>query len=97
MNIKEALVEKVQQSLQGHLQDPDISLVPDEEYGVLVRVISPTFEHMHDYDRQKLVWGRLLEDLNKLERRRLEFVFTNSPSEMEARRQAAQGTSSSAR
>ncbi|HEU5118573.1 MAG TPA: hypothetical protein VFT74_18385 [Isosphaeraceae bacterium] len=97
MNIKEALVEKVRQSLHGHLQDPDISLVPDEEFGVLVRVISPTFEHMDDYDRQKLVWGRLLEDLNRLERRRLEFVFTNSPSEMEARRLAARVDSSPAR
>ena len=51
---------------------------------VLAAVISPAFEAMDKYDRQTLVWGKLLDDLGDEDSRRVEFVYTATPGELEA-------------
>ena len=45
------------------------------------RSSTPAFETMDEYDRQLLVWGKILEKLDDQEQRRVEFVHTTAPSE----------------
>jgi hypothetical protein len=59
--------------------------IESEEFGrVVAEVLSPAFETMPEYERQELVWGKLLERLDDYEQTRVEFVHTTAPSEREA-------------
>jgi acid stress-induced BolA-like protein IbaG/YrbA len=56
--------------------------IESEELGrVVAEVISPAFETMDEFDRQGLVWEKILERLDDQEQRRVEFVHTTAPSE----------------
>ena len=56
--------------------------IESEEYGrVVAEVLSPAFETMDELDRQRFVWGKILERLDDQEQRRVEFVHTTAPSE----------------
>jgi hypothetical protein len=56
--------------------------IESEEYGrVVAEVLSPAYETMDEYERQELVWGKILERLDDQEQRRVEFVHTTAPSE----------------
>ena len=43
--------------------------------------VSPIFEAMNDGQRQRLVWDRILALLDYRDQERVEFVYTNAPSE----------------
>jgi acid stress-induced BolA-like protein IbaG/YrbA len=47
-------------------------------------VVAPVFEGMHEIERQERVWETLLDELSDTEAEFLEFVFTESPSELAA-------------
>ncbi len=56
--------------------------IESEEHGrVVAEVLSPAFETMPEYERQELVWGKLLEKLDDYEQTLVEFVHTTAPSE----------------
>ncbi len=95
MKYEEVLVEKIRRSLEKHLDNPVVEYV-DRDFGLLARVISPTFEGMEENRRQTLVWGCILESLSIPDRRDIAFLFTYSPSELKARRQEAEARSTAA-
>jgi acid stress-induced BolA-like protein IbaG/YrbA len=64
------------------VQDPTIEMHAGDGYHLLATVVSPTFEGMDEFDRQDLVWGHLREHLDMGARARIEFVFTDAPSEL---------------
>jgi acid stress-induced BolA-like protein IbaG/YrbA len=75
---------KVQKVLEGlDLADLEVRILDNRGTRVLVAVISPEFENMDEGDRQELVWGKLLDELGDEDSRRVEFVFTDTPSEIE--------------
>ncbi len=75
---------KVKQVLeQLDLADLEVRILENRGSRVLVAVISPAFEEMDEADRQELVWGKLLDELGDYESRRVEFVFTDTPKEIE--------------
>ncbi len=76
--------ELLSRSMEGHLESPQIEVKEGDPYRYLVNVISPTFEGMEDFDRQRIVWRRVYETIDEEEHRWIEFIFTNSPSDMAA-------------
>lgn len=74
--------EKLKQSLQGYVQDPAVSALPGDFSKVLGVIISPTFEGMDEARRQEIVWDRVLNTFDETERRSIEFLYTDAPSEV---------------
>jgi hypothetical protein len=74
--------DKVKKVLE-ELQLPGLEVeIESEEFGrVVAEVLTPAFETMPDYERQELVWGKILERLDDQEQGRVEFVHTTAPSE----------------
>lgn len=78
------LEEKVKRLLEGlDLAAPRIKILDHHGLKILAQVVSPSFETMDEGDRQRLVWGKLLDELPDRESRMVEFVYTDSPSEIE--------------
>ncbi len=77
--------DKLTQSLDGYVERPVIDTLPSGIYKIDVGVVSPTFEGMNEARRQEIVWGRVLETFEVDEWRRIEFIYTDSPSEAAAR------------
>ncbi len=48
---------------------------------MLMYVVSPSFEDMDDGDRQHLIWAHALKIFDYDEQDRIEFIFTEAPSE----------------
>jgi stress-induced morphogen len=65
------------------LDEPRIQVYPASigKYKYFGAIISKTFEGMNEAARQRLVWQRILDTLDDSDQRRVEFVYTNSPSE----------------
>jgi hypothetical protein len=82
MDLKE-FEEKLKKSLEGYLQSPDISAIPGDLTTVLGVIVSPSFEGLDEGERQEIVWDRVLKTFNEDERRQVEFLYTNAPSEVE--------------
>jgi hypothetical protein len=85
------LEEKVKKLLEGlEIVKPEVRIIDHYGLRILAQVVSPSFETMDEGDRQVLVWGKLLDELPDRESRMVEFVYTDSPSEIEeAEAQAA--------
>ena len=79
-------VKKVLEEIE--LPDLEVEIESEERGRVVAEVLSPAFETMDEFDRQGLVWGKILERLDDQEQRRVEFVHTTAPSE---RAEASQG------
>jgi hypothetical protein len=87
------LEEKVKKLLESlEIVDPEVRILKHYGLRILAQVVSPSFETMDEGDRQTLVWGKLLDDLPDRESRMVEFVYTDSPSEI-AEAEAADHTS----
>jgi hypothetical protein len=84
--------ELLRQSMEGHLESPKVDVIEDEPFRFLGNIISPTFEGMEDWERQEFVWGRVYQTFNEEDRRWLDFLFTNTPSEMAAYAEANEQT-----
>jgi hypothetical protein len=77
------LEEKVQKRLEGlEIVDPKVRIIKNYGLRILAQVVSPSFETMDEGDRQVFVWGKLLDDLPDRESLMVEFVYTDSPSEI---------------
>ena len=75
-------LEEVLKSLPVESVDVEVrSTSPSRVIGL---VESPTFEGMEDHERQALVWRHILDHMDEPERVRVEFVFTDAPSETAA-------------
>ncbi len=74
---------KLQERLAGRLAEPTVQVIPSEFYKVMILVVSPTFEGMDEADRQEIVWDCVLNDFDVTERRQIEFIYTDAPSERE--------------
>jgi hypothetical protein len=74
--------DRLRRSLDGSLEDLDVSARPGDFSRVLVFVVSPTFEGMDEGDRQEIVWRHVLDDLEPADRKRIEFIYTDAPSEV---------------
>lgn len=74
--------DKFQRSLTGVLKEPSVSA--DEGYPgkFLVYVLSPTFEGLDEGERQEIVWEQVFKCLDEDEQERIEFIFTEAPSEV---------------
>ena len=72
-------VKKVLEELD--LPGLQVEIESEERGRVVAEVLSPAFETMDEFDRQGLVWGKILERLDDSEQRRVEFVHTTAPSE----------------
>jgi acid stress-induced BolA-like protein IbaG/YrbA len=84
MNSLERFREKLRRSMEGHLESPRVDVIEGDPYRFLGIIVSPTFEGMEDFDRQELVWQRVYKTIDEEDRRRIEFLFTNAPSEVTA-------------
>lgn len=56
---------------------------PGSAYSVMAQVVSPDYELMDEADRQAMVWRLIHKELTTDEQRRVEFVYTDAPSELE--------------
>ena len=75
---------RVREALQKlDLIDLEIRFLNNRGTRVLVSVISPGFVEMDEGERQELVWGKLLDELGDYDSRRVEFVFTDTPKEID--------------
>jgi hypothetical protein len=77
------LKEQVRKLLEGlEIETPQVNILDHYGLRILAQVISPSFEMMNEHDRQVLVWGKLLDELPDEDSRMVEFVYTESPSEI---------------
>jgi hypothetical protein len=81
MDLKE-FEEKLKKGLEDYLESPEISAIPGDLTTVLGVIVSPTFESLDEADRQEIVWDRVFKTFNEEERRQIEFLYTNAPSEV---------------
>jgi acid stress-induced BolA-like protein IbaG/YrbA len=79
MDMKER-VKRILEQLE--LNNPQVSILEVSGAGILAQVVSDSFQGMEDWERQRLVWSKLLEDLGDDKSRWVEFVFTDTPSEL---------------
>lgn len=75
--------ERVKRVLEGiDVADPEVQILENRGTRILASVVSPSYETMDEGDRQSMVWGRLIDELGDYDSRRVEFVYTDSPSEV---------------
>lgn len=87
MKLFKDIDQRLETSLQGlPIDSPEIRIFPSDtaKLRYFARVVSKTFEGMNEARRQALVWNRLLNTLDDSDQRRVEFVFTDAPSERPA-------------
>ncbi len=85
------LKERLKESFGKRLSKPDIQIVYagwggagwSDSARALISVVSPDFERMEEGRRQEIVWEQLLEDFEPDERDRIDFVYTDAPSELD--------------
>jgi acid stress-induced BolA-like protein IbaG/YrbA len=62
----------------------EVEIESEERGRVVMEVLSPAFETMPEYERQELIWAKLLEKLDDYEQTLVEFVHTTAPSGRDA-------------
>jgi len=87
MDIKERLAESLKKI---DLDDPIIRVVPGDHHRVVGIIVSPTFEGKDEAERQDIVWDRVLKDLDDQDQSRIEFLYTDTPSERPIERLASE-------
>jgi len=63
----------------------DLEVTVEEGRGrrLVAVVTTPDFEGMAESERQSLVWEKVYNEFNDEEQTRIDFIFTNTPSEEE--------------
>ncbi len=75
---------KVKQVLERlEVESPQVNIEPGNSYRAVFEVVSPSFEAMSEGERQRLVWSKILDELDGNEQEVIDTVFTNSPREHE--------------
>ncbi|HWE38867.1 MAG TPA: hypothetical protein VG406_20120 [Isosphaeraceae bacterium] len=74
--------DNLRRSFEISLVDPVVNAGPGDFSMVWVSVVSPTFEGMDEGDRQEIVWQRVLDDFEPADQKRIEFIYTDAPSEV---------------
>lgn len=72
--------EKLSNVLRKVADDAEVTLHRDGYQWVAV-VVSSSFEHQDDDERQSAVWELILDNLEVDEEPQVEFIFTNTPAE----------------
>jgi hypothetical protein len=78
----EQFSEKLKRSIEGYVDQPHVSAIRSDSFDYMGIVISPMFEGMDEGERQAIVWGRVLDTFPIEERKRIEFIYTDAPSEV---------------
>jgi hypothetical protein len=82
MTFPEKLSEALKElEKEHHLKELSIEINPTSGGRFVAIVTSESFEEIPDYTRQDLVWQKVLERLDDFDQRRVEFIYTPSPSE----------------
>ena len=82
MDELEQFRDRLERSLLGVLERPRVSAMRGDYYKILGTIISPTFEDMDEGKRQEIVWERVLDTFDEDDQRRIEFLYTDAPSEV---------------
>jgi acid stress-induced BolA-like protein IbaG/YrbA len=85
----------LERSLEG-LPCTRIDAIQGDPFRFLGIVVSPAFEGMEDFERQEIVWDRVLKTIDWSDLWRIEFLFTNAPSEVEAEAETNEPTAEKA-
>lgn len=83
MSDLETFSERLRKSLEPVLTEVEVSADPSDGSRMLMYVVSPSFEHMEDGDRQHTIWKHALKTFDYDEQDRIEFIYTDAPSEIE--------------
>ena len=83
MIAEQALHDKLQRSLDGVIPEMTLKVKKNDRYMYFVQIVSPLFEELDEADRQSLVWERILSDFDPTDWKTIEFIYTDSPSEIE--------------
>lgn len=75
--------DELRKALAPILEAPEISARRGDFYNFLGFVVSPTFEGMDEGRRQEIVWAEILDHLSPEMQDRVEFIYTDAPSEIE--------------
>jgi len=75
--------ERLEASLRGQVEAV-VEVALNEDHGFEASIVSPAFEGMDEADRQALIWGIMRDAFNPNERKRIDFLFTDAPSERPA-------------
>ena len=81
MDDLESFGRKLRESLGQDLVEPEVIVVRGDFHKLEGSIVSPTFEGMDEARRQEIVWGCVLRDFETQEWRRIDFLYTNAPSE----------------
>ena len=81
MNELQDFTDQLRRSFGEVLSEVVVDVGEGDFSKLLVYVTSPTFEDMDEGQQQRLVWGRVLQDLNPEDQGRIEFIYTQAPSE----------------
>jgi len=74
--------ERLRTVLDGLLDNPVVSAERTNLGRVLISVVSPTFEGKEQFERQRFIWGAVLDNFDEGDQRRIEFIYTDAPSEL---------------
>lgn len=77
------LSQQLARALDGRLDGPRVTLEQNDSGRLFAYIVSPSFENMEDSDRQALAWGAVLDNFDEGDQRRIEFIFTDAPSEID--------------
>ncbi len=75
--------DELSKALAPQLDSPKISARRGDFYKFLGFVVSPTFEGMDEGRRQEIIWAEILDHLSPEMQDRIEFIYTEAPSELE--------------
>ncbi|MEO6811514.1 MAG: hypothetical protein ABI353_20570 [Isosphaeraceae bacterium] len=83
MNSHVDFQQRLLQTLKGlDLEEPEVRVVPGDQFKYLGIVVSRSFEGMDEAERQELVWERVLRTLDRDDQAQIEFIYTDTPSEI---------------
>lgn len=75
--------DQLGRSVADRLDSPRIDALPGMGGMFLGVVIAPEFEDMNEGQRQSLVWRGVLDHFAEEDLERIEFIYTDAPSEVD--------------
>lgn len=80
----DTLHEKLEATLRKlPINDPKVRVFPSDSYHLMAQIVSDSYEQMDEAERQRMVWNLIHRSLDDHEQRRVEFVYTDAPSELD--------------
>lgn len=85
VDTQEATIQKLKTVLSNlPVKIDGVRVAPSNSYLVVAWIVSPSYETMDEAERQAMVWNHIHRALDDNEQRRVEFVYTDAPSELES-------------